>query len=430
MKEQISILLVAILLAIIPATHNYCLSASQIDGLCTACSPPQLLVSGFCLAPMPGCISQLSTNYCSQCGAGYYMRRWVCIPTGSTASNVLSIMQVYADTSPDYRYEYLNILLKRKYSQFLSSRISDLTQLITVTTTYGNIYTITYYNPYSNATQYRAEALVDSNYNVTEYSFAAVNSSTMLWFLARRTVVSNLPILQPAVLNKVQQFSSNDYRLFYLDFTGRIQVMDVQRTPNLTSIYRTFSTLTQLYYEINQDTVINYVFSVFPSLQLYENYTASYYSLDNGLGNIVDYFKFIFDNHVVVIISVTGLDFALYSYQEPDSVSVNAAATMNLPPGYLPLLSLTDPSYLCSYAYLLLRYPFLVYKNVEGVRYQLVAGTNFMITLNSQPFTDDVYVALIYQPLNLGLPVISALYKNGIDITNTLFSTPTGSYNY
>lgn len=103
---------------------------------------------------------------------------------------------------------------------------------------------------------------------------------------------------------------------------------------------------------------------------------------------------------------------------------------MNLPPGYLPLLSLADPSYLCSYAYLLLRYPFLVYKNVEGVRYQLVAGTNFMITLNSQPFTDDVYVALIYQPLNLGTPVISAIYKNGIDITNTLFSTPAGSYNY
>lgn len=252
----------------------------------------------------------------------------------------------------------------------------------------------------------------------------------MLWFLNRKAVVSNLQSLQPAVLNKVQQFSSNDYRLFYLDFTGRIQVMDVQRTPNLTSVYRTFPTLTQLYYEINQDTVINYVFSVFPNLQLYENYTASYYSIEDSLGNFVDYFKFIFDNQVVVIISVTGLDFSLYSYQEPDSVSSNPAATLNLPPGYLPLLTLTDPSYLNSYAYLLLRYPFLAYKNVEGVRYQLVAGTNFMITLNSQPFTDDVYVALIYQPLNLGLPVISSLYKNGVDMANILFSTPAGSYNY
>lgn len=269
MKEQISILLVALLLALVARTNNYCLSSSQLDGLCTACSPPQLLTSGFCLTPMPGCASQLANNYCSQCSAGFYLRRWACVAVGTTASNALSIMQVYADTSPDYRYEYLNIFLKRKYSQFLSSRISDLTQLITVTTTYGSIYTITYYNPYSNATQYRAEALVDSNYNITEYSFAAASNSTTLWYLARKTVVSSLPNLQPAVLNKVQQFTSNDYRLFYLDFTGRIQVMDVQRTPNLTSVYRTFATLTQLYYEINQDTVINYVFSVFPNLQLY-----------------------------------------------------------------------------------------------------------------------------------------------------------------
>lgn len=133
---------------------------------------------------------------------------------------------------------------------------------------------------------------------------------------------------------------------------------------------------------------------------------------------------------MVVIISVAGLDFSLYSYQEPDSVSTNPTATLNLPPGYLPLLTLNDPSYLISYAYLLLRYPFLTYKNVEGVRYQVVAGTNFMITLDSQPFTDDVYVAMIYQPLNLGQPVISGLYKNGVDMTNVLFSIPVGSYNY
>lgn len=142
-------------------------------------------------------------------------------------------------------------------------------QLITVPTTYGSIYTITYYNPYSNVTQYRAEALVDGNYNITEYSFGTVGNSTLLWFMNRKTVVSNLQSLEPAVLNKVQLLSNNDYRLFYLDFTGKIQVMDVQRTPNITSVYRTFTTLTQLYYEINQDTVINYVFSVFPNLQLY-----------------------------------------------------------------------------------------------------------------------------------------------------------------
>lgn len=167
MKEQISILLVAVILSLVNRSNNYCLSASQIDGLCTACNPPQLLISGYCVTPMSGCISQLANNFCTQCSAGYYLRRWSCVPIGVAASNLMSIMQVYADTSPDCRYEYLNIYFKRKYSQYLSSRISDLTQLITVTTTYGSIYTITYYNPYSNVTQYRAEALVDSNYNIT-----------------------------------------------------------------------------------------------------------------------------------------------------------------------------------------------------------------------------------------------------------------------
>jgi hypothetical protein len=174
-------------------------------------------------------------------------------------------------------------------------------------------------------------------------------------------VVANLPLLAPSLLNKVQQFSSNDYRLFYLDFTGRIEVLDVQRTLNLTSPYRTFTTLTQLYYVINQDTVINYVFSEFPNLQMHQNYTASTYSLLDGSGNSIDYFKFIFDNQIVITIQVNGLTFSVYSYDEPDSAVANSTAQLG---GFLPLLTLTDPLYISVYNSLITNYPFLQYKNV------------------------------------------------------------------
>lgn len=92
MKEQISILLVVALLALINRCNNYCLSGSQLDGLCTACNPPQLLISGYCVTPMPGCISQLANNYCSQCAVGYYLQRWACLLNGVTANNAMSIM--------------------------------------------------------------------------------------------------------------------------------------------------------------------------------------------------------------------------------------------------------------------------------------------------------------------------------------------------
>jgi hypothetical protein len=66
---------------------------------------------------------------------------------------------------------------------------------------------------------------------------------------------------------------------------------------------------------------------------------------------------------------------------------------------------------------------------VQDVRYQVVAGANFLLTLNAQPFSDEIYVASIYQPLN-GNPVINSLYKNGLDITNTIMIKPSGPYNY
>lgn len=173
------------------------------------------------------------------------------------------------------------------------------------------------------------------------------------------------------------------------------------------------------------------MFSEFPYLQNYQNYTASYYTLVDSNNISTDYFKFIFDNQVVVVIAVCGLNFSLFSYQEPDSISTDPAATLNIPGGYLPLLTLTDPIYLSAYSFLVSNYPFLIYKNVEDVRYQLVAGTKYLITFNSQPFSTDIHVAVIFQPLGVGSqPVISSIYKNGIDITNTIMSTPPGGYNY
>lgn len=251
MKNEISILLCVALFLLLPLSYGFCLSATQIDGLCAACNPPLLLIAGYCIPPMPGCTSQLANNICGQCSASYTLSRSICVPVGTTITNPMSsTLELYANTSPDYGYEYLNIYFKQKYSQFLSTKISDVTQLVTVPTTYGSIYTITYYSPYSNTTMYRAEGSVDYFYNITEFSFGPVssNNSNLLWYLNRKTQVSNLISLQPAILNKIQQLSSNDYRLFYLDFSGKIQVIDVQRTLNISSTFRTFTTLTQLYY--------------------------------------------------------------------------------------------------------------------------------------------------------------------------------------
>lgn len=47
---------------------------------------------------------------------------------------------------------------------------------------------------------------------------------------------------------------------------------------------------------------------------MHTNYTASYYSLLDAYGNSLDYFKFIFDNQIVITIQVNGLTFSVYSY--------------------------------------------------------------------------------------------------------------------
>lgn len=270
MNIHISILLPLLILALTHPSKALCQTTSQLNGLCTACPNGQFLSAGFCLTPITGCLTQISNSLCSQCKTGFTLNGYVCTPGASAVPSASSNLDLYTDDGPDKRYELLDYYFKQKYSTVLRDKISDIGQLITLPTTYGYIYAITYYNPFANASLYRAEALVDYSYNITEYSFAPPgNLTSLLWFIARKVTVSNLGILASALLNKVQQFTSNDYRLFFLDFTGRIEVVDVQRTTNLTSPYRTFTTLTQLYYEINQDTVINYVFSEFPTLQMH-----------------------------------------------------------------------------------------------------------------------------------------------------------------
>lgn len=303
-------------------------------------------------------------------------------------------------------------------------------------------------NPYSNAaTIYRAEALVDYFNNITEMMFTTIDTNTLnnyassLWFIDRKILVENLQILSSSfVLNKVQQQSSNDYRLFYINFDGSIFVIDAQRTTNPSSPNLSFLTLTQIYYQINQDTVLNYVFSLFPNLQLHNNYTVNFYSTINPLGNSSDFYKFVFDSKVIVIISVNGLTLALNTYQEPDNVynllsnNINTSTTtQTILGGYLAFVNLQDATYLACYQQLLNQYPFLSTKTVQEVRYQIVAGTNFMIEMNNQPFSNDNYVAIVFKPLSSTPPTVTQIYKNGVNITSTILTNTLalpGVFNY
>ena len=151
-----SIFFIAIVLLLIQHSKALCQLSTQLDGLCTSCAPPNILSSGFCFTPITGCISQLSPSLCGQCSTGFTLTGFTCVPVGiaQASSNTINL-NIYTNSGYDYRYELLNFYLKQKYSQNLNDKISDISQLITQATTYGFIYTITYFNPYSNTGQYR-----------------------------------------------------------------------------------------------------------------------------------------------------------------------------------------------------------------------------------------------------------------------------------
>jgi len=82
-------------------------------------------------------------------------------------------------------------------------------------------------------------------------------------------------------------------------------VQDIQRISNASSTNWVFPNLTQLSYQINENTVINYVFSLFPNFQLHATYTINFYSIFSG-GSYQDYYKFIFDSQIIVIVLAKG----------------------------------------------------------------------------------------------------------------------------
>ena len=120
-------------------------------------------------------------------------------------------------------------------------------------------------------------------------------------------------------------------------------VQDIQRTANTSSSNWVFPNLTQLNYQINENTVINYVFSLFPNFQLNAAYTINFYTIYSG-GLEQQFYKFIFDSQIIVIVSVQGTQLNLYSYEEPDNVA--ALVQGQGLGGYIPFVNLDDPTYL------------------------------------------------------------------------------------
>ena len=100
---------IAILLVLLLTQHvsPVCQAPTHLDGLCQACPPNQILIAGFCLPPMLGCISQLSPNVCGTCQAGWVLIRNLCTSSNSNSSaplNSLSSLETYSDDAPDLKY--------------------------------------------------------------------------------------------------------------------------------------------------------------------------------------------------------------------------------------------------------------------------------------------------------------------------------------
>ena len=66
----------------------------------------------------------------------------------------------------------------------------------------------------------------------------------------------------------------------------------------------------------------------------------------------------------------------LFSYEEPDNIVELEVGQVG---GYLPFVDLQDATYIEVYNHVLVKQPVLLTKTVESVRYQLVAGVNFLL---------------------------------------------------
>ena len=126
---------------------------------------------------------------------------------------------------------------------------------------------------------------------------------------------------------------------------------------------------------------------------------------------------------------VQGTNLVLYSYEEPDNV-VDLEGAMG---GYLPLTDLQDSSYQTVYQHVVSHFPILTHKQVESVRYQMVAGVNYLIEFTHYPFSYDVYLVVVHLPLSGQSPQVQTIHKNGVDISNTIVSNSLalpGAFNY
>lgn len=284
-------------------------------------------------------------------------------------------------------------------------------------------------NPYSNGAKvYRAEGAVDYFNVIEEYAFGEVpvqkmaNFSELLWRLERKVRVETLPQLPDSVvLNEVSQLSSNDYRLFYISFNGAIFVKDIQRQDDPQSVQVQFASLTQLSYQVNENTVMNYIFSMFPSFQLLSSYTISSYVLVDLQGQESLYYQFVFEDDIAIVVEVVGTQLALFSYQDSDGIIELESAVG----GYLPFYDLEDQTYLEVKNFAVSRFPVLEGKVVREVRYQMVAGVNFLVEFECLPLSEDIYQVLVFKPLSLS-PQILSIYRNGVDISNTIVSSNPG----
>jgi len=171
------------------------------------------------------------------------------------------------------------------------------------------------------------------------------------------------------------------------------------------------------------------VFSLFPSFQIHLSYTINSYTIANAGGADEVYYKFIFDSQIVVVVKVEGGSLVLFSYEEPDNIVDLGVGQVG---GYLPFIDLQDASYLEVYTHVVGKYPTLLTKTVESVRYQMVAGVNFLIEFNNHPFSHDKYQVIAHKPLSASVSITS-INKNGVDISNTVLSNGVampGVFNY
>lgn len=109
MKREFSISIITIFLLLINATSPTCLNPSQPDGLCSSCSPSQNLISGYCVTPLQGCITQISPSICTLCNSSYILTKNICLPLQTVtaappSNNPEQQLYIYTDNAPNFRY--------------------------------------------------------------------------------------------------------------------------------------------------------------------------------------------------------------------------------------------------------------------------------------------------------------------------------------